>query len=228
MSFANEPVFQWLAQYAYEPQIVYAAIFVMMMGSGFGLPIPEEITIVSVGILSYMGANPDHFPPPYPGAPVVGGYEAAIFTMLSICMADGIVFWIGRIYGRRLMVHPRFVKIFKPEVMERIQRWTAKYGPYATFIFRFTPGIRFPAHMALGMSPLPAWKFFAIDGMAAMISVPTQVLLIYHYGEPILAGIHKFKVYIGAALGIALVVYLAYRLWQRFTRPRSSGTPSSP
>ncbi len=74
MDFAAQPFFQWISQYAYEPTMVYCAIFVMMMASGFGLPLPEEVYIVSVGILAYMGAHPDLFPPPFVGAPVVNGY----------------------------------------------------------------------------------------------------------------------------------------------------------
>lgn len=221
MSFAQEPVFQWLAQYAYEPHMVFAAVFCLMIASGFGLPLPEELTIISVGILSYMGANPHLFPPPYPGAAVVNGYQIAFFTMFSVCLADGIVFAIGRLFGRRLLTHRRFSKIFVPSVMERIHNWTAKYGSFATFLFRFTPGIRFPAHLALGMSPIPAWKFFLIDGTAALISIPTQVLLIFFYGEPILAALHRFKLWIGGALLVLLLGLAIYKLWKRF-RPLQS------
>jgi membrane protein DedA with SNARE-associated domain len=216
MSFAQEPIFQWLAQYAYEPEMVYLAVCGMMIASGFGLPIPEEVTIISAGILAYMGANPQIFPPPYPGAPVLDGYQIAFFTMFMVMLADSVVFAIGRIFGRRLMIHPKFSRVFKPAVMEKIQNWTNKYGAFAAFLFRFTPGVRFPAHLALGMSPLPLWKFIAVDGFAALISVPTQVLLIYHYGEPILAALHKFKIYIGTALLIGGVLYIGYRLVQRF------------
>lgn len=222
MSFAQEPVFQWLAQYAYEPQMVYIAVFAMMIASGFGLPIPEEVTIISAGILAYMGSHPHLFPPPYPGAPVVSGYGIAFFTMFSVMLADSVVFSIGRIFGRRLMIHPRFSKVFRPSVMEKIQNWTNKYGAFATFLFRFTPGLRFPAHLALGMSPLPMWKFLTVDGFAALISVPTQVLLIYHYGEPILAALHKFKIWIGSGLAIAIVLYLIYRLSLRFKQHPST------
>ena len=216
MNFSQEPIFQWLSQYAYEPHMVFAAVFVMMMASGFGLPIPEEVTIISVGILSYMGAHPELFPPPTPGAAVVSGYPAAFFTFGCIFMADLVVFFIGRKFGRKLMVHPKFAHLFSSGVMTKINSWTGKYGPYAAFIFRITPRICFPAHLALGMSPLPSWKFAAVDGLAGLISVPTQVLLIYYYGEEILKVIHKFKIGLGICLITGLLCYFAYKLYKKF------------
>lgn len=215
MSFANEPIFQWLAQYAYQPEVVYFGVFAMMIASGFGLPIPEEVTIVSVGIIAYMGAQPEHFPPPYPGAPVVNGYEVAAITMLSVVFADLLVFSIGRFFGRKLMRYSWFKRLFSDAVMAKVNEFMKKYGIYAAFIFRFTPGLRFPAHIAMGMTNFSMWQFAIVDGLAALISVPTQILLIYHYGEPILGAMQKFKYVIFGALAVLIVVLIVRKLVMR-------------
>lgn len=199
---------------------VYSAIFVMMLASGFGLPIPEEVYIVSVGILAYMGANPQHFPPPYPGAPVVNGYEAAAVTLVAVMFADFLVFMIGRIFGRKIISRPRFKKIFTEEIMNRINAWVKKYGIMAAFLFRFTPGVRFPAHIALGMLNFSAWQFVLVDGLAAVISVPTQILLIYHFGEPILTAMHKFKIIFIGIIAAIVLLWLLRKLF--FKQLRSS------
>lgn len=212
MEFASQPFFQWISQYAYEPHMVYMVIFGMMLLSGFGLPVPEEIYVVSAGILAYMGANPTLFPPPFADAPVVDGYEVAAVTLFSVIFADFLVFSIGRRFGRKIIARPRFKKIFTESVMTRINGWLKKYGIFAAFIFRFTPGVRFPAHILLGMSEFSAWQFLMVDALAGIISVPTQILLIYHFGEPILKALHKFKMAIGALLIAALVVYVIRQL----------------
>ncbi|MGZ3746944.1 MAG: DedA family protein, partial [Pseudobdellovibrionaceae bacterium] len=62
MSIFQEPIFQWLSQYAYQPELVYTALLGMMLMSAIGLPLPEEVTLVSIGVLVFMGANPQHFP----------------------------------------------------------------------------------------------------------------------------------------------------------------------
>lgn len=192
--------------------MVYMAIFGMMLLSGFGLPVPEEVYVVSAGILAYMGANPELFPPPFPNAPVVNGYEVAAVTLFSVIFADFLVFSIGRSFGRKIIARPRFQKIFTEAVMNRINGWLKKYGILAAFIFRFTPGVRFPAHILLGMASFSAWQFLLVDALAGLISVPTQILLIYHFGEPILHAMHKFKLAIAALLLAALIVYLIRQL----------------
>jgi len=212
LDFASQPFFQWISQYAYEPHTVYFAILGMMLLSGFGLPVPEEVYVVSAGLLAYMGANPDLFPPPFPDAPVVNGYEVAAVTLFSVIFADVLVFTIGRIFGRKIIARPRFQKIFTEAVMSRINTWLKKYGILAAFLFRFTPGVRFPAHIVLGMANFSVWQFLLVDSLAATISVPTQILLIYHFGEPILQALHKFKLVIAGLLVVALVVFLVRQL----------------
>lgn len=204
-----------MSQYAYEPQYVYAGVVIMMLMSAFGLPLPEEVTLISVGILAFMGSNPHLFPPPYPGAPVVNAYEAAVFAFFAVLTSDFLIYGIGRRWGRKLLYSPRFAKFFKPAMMERVEQWTHKYGAYACGIFRFTPGVRFPGHLACGMLKFPIWKFALIDGVAALISVPTQVLLLAFYGEPILQHLHRFKLGL-LGLGLtALVVFFVYKFRQK-------------
>lgn len=216
MSLANEPIFQWMSQYAYSPTMVYAGIVVMMLLSAVGLPLPEEVTLISAGILAYMGANPDLFPPPFPHAPVVNAKEAAVIAFLAVFTSDFLIYGIGRRWGRKLLYSKKLSGVFKPEMMVKVEKWTHKYGAYACGIFRFTPGIRFPGHLACGMLKFPAWKFGMVDGIAAMISVPTQILLIAHYGEPILTSLRKFKVTLLWIILAAILLFAIYKLRQRW------------
>ena len=40
---------EFFSQYAYSPMLVYSAICLFMILSAFGLPIPEEIVLISAG-----------------------------------------------------------------------------------------------------------------------------------------------------------------------------------
>lgn len=215
MSIANEPIFVWMSQFAYEPNMVYFGIVGMMLLSAVGFPLPEEVTFISVGILAFMGANPQMFPPPYDGAPVVNANEAALISLVAVIFADFLIYTIGRVWGRRLLHAPRFSRFFPPSIIEKVERWTAKYGAYACGIFRFTPGIRFPGHIACGMMKYPAWKFALIDGAAALISVPTQILLLAHYGEPILIKLKQFKTILLFLILIAIVAFIVFKWRER-------------
>jgi membrane protein DedA with SNARE-associated domain len=218
LSIFQEPIFQWLSQYAYQPELVYAALVGMMFLSAVGFPLPEEVTLVSIGVLSFMGGNPQHFPPPFPGAPVVNMHTASLIATFAVFGSDFLIYMIGRTWGRKILQKPFVQKFIPPEMMDRVQAWTKKYGAYACGIFRFTPGIRFPGHLACGIMHFPVWKFALIDGIAVAISVPTQIYLLAIYGEPIIRRLHQFKMVLFGVLGVLLIAFLARKIRNYFLK----------
>lgn len=222
MSIFQEPIFQWLSQFAYQPELVYAALVGMMLLSAVGLPLPEEVTLVSVGVLAFMGANPQHFPPPFEGAPVVNMHVAAVVASLAVFGSDFLIYAVGKFWGRRILEKPFMQKVISPQMMGKVEVWTKKYGAYACGIFRFTPGIRFPGHLACGILHFPVWKFALIDGIAVMISVPTQIYLLAIYGEPIIQRLHQFKMVLLGVAGVLLVAFLAKKVKNYFAKDQAA------
>lgn len=199
-----------LVPYAYEPTWIYAFLIVMMLLSAVGLPFPEEATLVSVGLLAFMGTNPHIYPPPFEGAPHVHPKTAAFVAFVAVFLSDFLIYAIGRFYGRKIFDWKPVKSVLSEENRKRIEEWTHKYGAYACGIFRFTPGIRFPGHLACGMLRFPAWKFALIDGIAAAISVPTQILLLAYYGDTILKFLRQFKIILLCIIALVLL-YLLYK-----------------
>lgn len=216
MSIAQEPIFIWLSHFAYQPEIVYSAIILMMLASAFGFPLPEEVTLISVGLLAFMASHPQVFPPPTPGAIGVNPHIAAVVSFLAVFGADFLIYAIGRKWGRKMLTSPRFQKMFSQAMLEKVEKWTHKYGSFAVFLFRFTPGVRFPGHLASGMLRFSAVKFALIDGVAALISVPTQIYLLAFYGEEIIARLQQFKLVIFSIIGIALIVFIAKKINEKY------------
>ena len=204
-----------LAPYAYEPMWVYIFTVVMMLLSAVGLPLPEEATLVSVGVLAYMGSHPDKYPPPFPGAPHVDAETAAVVAFLAVFLSDFLIYGIGRIFGRKIFDWRPIRAVLSEENRIKIEAWTQKYGAYACGIFRFTPGLRFPGHLACGMLKFPAWKFGLIDGIAAAVSVPTQILLLAYYGEPILEFLKQFKIVLLCVLVLLGLFFIYKKFFQK-------------
>lgn len=205
---SHTDTFTCLSPYAYQPGWIYFFLITMMLLSAVGLPFPEEVTLVSVGILAYIGQNPDKYPPPFVGAPVVNPTTAAIVAFFAVLLSDLLIYFIGRWFGRRVFDWKIVKRFISPENKIKIENWTHKYGALACGIFRFTPGVRFPGHLATGIVKFPVWKFLLVDGIAALVSVPTQVLLFAHYGEEIYGAFQKFKYFIFGALGIFILYYI--------------------
>ena len=207
MDYSQTPVFQFLSQYAYQPGFVYALIVVMMVASAFGLPLPEEITIISVAILAHMCAHPDRFPPPFMGAPVVNKWTASFICLGAVLISDIVVYQIGQKSGSILTNRPTFKRFFDNGKMLKVKKWTHDYGAWAVFFFRFMPGIRFPGHIFCGLMNIPLWKFIMMDSFAALISIPTQLVFVATYGDELLEHIIKFKIYV---LGLIAIIAIGF------------------
>ncbi len=213
MGFSDAEILQWFTQYVYQPWLVYLGIFVLMMASGFGLPIPEEVTLVSSGLVCFAATRPNLPPPPYPNAHLVDPYITAGVAFFSVIFADCLVYFLGKFFGGKVQ-RSQFIDRYRSR-FDQVSDWTKRYGMWAAGAFRFTPGLRFPGHFACGMMGLSISKFIAVDAMAAAVSVPTQVLLVAFYGETILYYFKQFKMGILAVVIALVLFYLGRWLWRR-------------
>ncbi len=209
-------ILQYLSQYAYQPWLVYSLIIAILTASSFGLPFPEELTLISTGLLVYMGMNPEKYPPPTPDAESLNIYVASVVCFLAVFLSDFLVFMLGRIFGSKFLDMPFSKRLIGEKNLHRVLDFASRHGTIAAGVFRFTPALRFPGHFSCGMLGVSPFKFCLIDGTAALLTVPTQVWIIATYGEWILDHIKTFKVYLFAAIALGILFY-----WIRNRRNKS-------
>ncbi len=223
----EDSILTFLLQYAYMPYWVYAFVITFMLMSGFGFPIPEEIVLVSCGLIAYMSLNPDLYPPPEAGAHSVDVYVLAAVCFFAVMLSDTVVYTLGRKHGAKVFYVLAKIRYFfltpskkKETTVEaiyqhslgsptftKINKLFQNHGMIAVGIFRFTPGIRFPGHLSCGMMGVKLWKFLLVDFIVAIISVPTQVLFVAFYGKDIMDKFKEFKIIILSIAAIALIIY---------------------
>lgn len=213
IEFSQQALMTFFSQYAYQPQYVYGFIVMFMLASSYGLPIPEELVLISAGLVAYMAHSPDKFPPPFPGAQGVDVITLCIVCFLAVLFSDLQVYLIGKYFGGRIIKTKFFQKQVAGEGFNKINLFFQKYGGLACGIFRFTPGLRFPGHLSCGLLGIPLWKFLAIDIIAAGLSVPTQVYFVATYGEIILDKMAEFKLYLLIVLAVAALVWLVRKFY---------------
>lgn len=213
----QQQIITLLNSYAYEPHLVYMFVIGLLTASSFGLPIPEEITLITAGTLAYFGLNPQLYPPPNEGAQAVDPITLAIVCFFAVFLSDFLVYWIGRLGRNQINQRPYFQKLSNSKPFQRATILIEKYGVWMAGVFRFTPGIRFPGHMSCGLFGLHPVKFTIMDGTAALLTVPTQVLLIAYYGETILESIKTFKI----TLLCLIVLIVGIILFRKFHRESS-------
>ncbi|MBI1854110.1 MAG: DedA family protein [Planctomycetes bacterium] len=210
---------QWIldrfAELAWHPWKAYGLMVVLLVSASFGQPLPEEVSLIAAGLLSFMAAHPADYPPPYPGAVGVDVHLAAVICFVSVLGADLLVFWLGRRYGAMVLQWKLLRRFLSPERLERVTSRVRRRGYIAAGLFRFTPGLRFPGFFACGMLGLSVVKFTLADGLMAVLTVPTQIYLVAIFGERI---IHQLKHFNGVLAVLALLfvgAFVAWHLWQR-------------
>jgi membrane protein DedA with SNARE-associated domain len=190
------------------------AVFGVLLLCGFGLPIPEDITLVAGGFISSLAC------------PIEGSFLHAfqncdsVHIMLAISMAgvligDSVMFFLGYIYGEKLLKIKFFSRIVTQERYQWVQEKFAKHGFWFIFAARFMPGLRAPIYVVTGITKKVSYlKFFLTDGMAAIISVPIWVYLGF-WGERQLSDLEVLDYYIKKGqfgiigfVAIALVTFL--------------------
>lgn len=169
--FSEDVILNFLSQYAYMPLGVYSFVILFMLMSGFGFPIPEEIVLVSCGLIAYMSLNPDIYQPPSPDTASVDVYVLAAVCFFAVLLSDTIVYLLGRKHGVKVFLILAKIRFFlmtptnKSETsveeiyqsslnsptFTKINNLYKSHGMLAVGIFRFTPGIRFPGHLSCGM-----------------------------------------------------------------------------
>jgi len=188
----------------------YLAVFVVLMICGFGLPIPEDITLVAGGVIAGLG--------------YVNVHLMCVVGIVGVLAGDSIMFMIGSVYGERALRLRWIAYLLTPRRYARVQAKFTRYGNRLMFVARFLPGLRSPIFLTAGMTGRVSFlRFFLLDGFAAVISVPVWVYLGY-YGaqnhEWLLTWVHRSKTILMIVLGVIFLLVLRY-FWRRNVRRRA-------
>ena len=182
----------------------YIAVFVMLLICGFGVPVPEDVTLVTGGVIAGLGYADPHL--------------MFAVGMAGVMIGDGLMFTLGRVYGQRMQTLPGFRWVLTPERFEKAQQAFQKYGKWVMFVARFLPGLRTPVFFSAGMSRRVSFTtWFVMDGLAALVSVPIWVYLGYFGAlnrDWMFKVLHQFQIGIFVLLGVGALA-LGWVWWRR-------------
>lgn len=148
---------------------VYLLVFLILLACGFGLPVPEDITLIAAGVAAYYG-----------NVSVLGMILVAISGVL---IGDSTIFFLGHKYGVKLTKKWPFSRVLTPDRLNSVRQSLHRHGNKLIFAARFMPGLRAPIYFSSGSLQLPFRIFLFYDGMAAMISVPAIIYAVYYFGD---------------------------------------------
>ncbi|MGH7145715.1 MAG: DedA family protein [Planctomycetota bacterium] len=191
--------------YYYLSHYGYLAFFLVLLAISLGIPLPEEIFLLTAGYLAHLTAH---------GDPEIG-IDVRIITVVcffGILAGDLFVYSLGRFKGEKVRQWKWFKRLMPDAAFVRVRAWFDRSGVWATAAFRFMPPIRMPGFFAAGLLRQSPLKFVLTDGIACMISIPTQIYLVYYFGGYIIPYVKRFNVVLLIVLGVAIVGYVIWEL----------------
>jgi membrane protein DedA with SNARE-associated domain len=198
----------------------YAGVVVVLMVCGLGLPLPEDVVLITGGYLAYLG----------PDRNGVASVEVMVgVALFGILFGDSVTYGLGRRFGDALADRTLLGRIATKEKRHRAVQLFEKYGPKIVMIARFMPGVRAVSYFVAGASKMPYLRFIAFDAVAACVSAPLWVLLGWHFGAEIETAfkVAKRAQWILFALGILVIgTWLFLRQRRRAREPAVD--PSAP
>jgi membrane protein DedA with SNARE-associated domain len=173
----------------------YIAIFVVVVLGNVGLPLPEETVLAVAGYLVWRGD--------------LNLAAVLVVGVVSAVVGDNLGYWLGRRYGRTAL--PRYARwvLGHPERLSAMEAFIERRGPFAVFVARFIPGIRFMAGPLAGGLGLRFLPFVLANVLGALVYVPVAVAGGYVIGYGLGDYVEQLRRVAGQVEYLVLIVALA-------------------
>jgi membrane protein DedA with SNARE-associated domain len=149
----------------------YGLVFGVLLCCGMGVPLPEDVVLVTGGFLVFLGE---------------ARLDAMMLTgMLGILFGDSILYFFGHHFGESVSCRWPFKLLLTPSKRQTVMDGFVKHGEKIVVTARFMPGVRAVTYFFAGSSGMSYFRFLFFDSLASLISAPLFIFLGYHFGARI-------------------------------------------
>jgi membrane protein DedA with SNARE-associated domain len=201
--------------------IGYAFVFLVLLFCGCGLPMPEDVVLVTGGVLAWLASDLETVS--LAGLLRDRGLLVMILVgLFGILAGDTVIFLAGRRFGHRVADFRPLRRVITPQKLELVEKKVRTRGNVVVLFARFLPGLRAPTFFTVGHARMPLWEFLLFDGAAALISAPLWVCVGFWFGSDLEEAARvaaRFSHYILLGVAVVLVAFLARWLQSRRAAP---------
>ncbi|MCM3782700.1 DedA family protein [Neobacillus mesonae] len=190
--------------------IGYFALFLVLCLGLIGLPIPNEVVVMTAGMLGASG--------------VLNPIPAFLSTALGICSAMSVGYVVGRYFAKTKV----FKSLRRTEKTEQFfalsEKWIAKYGGFAISLSLCLPILRHVTMYVLGMNSMSYRKFAAFAYPSAFLWTLVYFLIggsLEDHIPEIGALINQYGMLILILLIALVMIYVLYRYFRNKQNPES-------
>ena len=179
----------------------YPALFLLLILTGIGSPIPEDLLLLTAGYLVYAGVFQ------WPLALIVGAIGVVVSDLMLYSAGRHLAWHSARWSEGRVLSSER---------LQRTTRWFARLGDGVIFIARLTPGTRALVFLAAGARAVPVWSFLRYDVLGAALWVPAMLAVGHASGNRIgnlndaIGWLNRSAVWAVAGAALLLVIWLSW------------------
>lgn len=196
---------------SYIEHFTYVGLFLVLLLCGLGLPVPEDLALLTGGFLVHRGITR------YP--------TTLAISFIGVVAGDNSLFFIGRRFGTGILKYLGFVRPRTLPRIARLKRFMDRHGHMAIFYARFLAGMRALVYLTAGSAGVSPRRFVVYDALGALISVPVVVSIGYFFGDQIESAIR----YLGGldrlvlvAAGACIIFYGSHLLLRTGENERST------
>ncbi|HWI47307.1 MAG TPA: DedA family protein [Rummeliibacillus sp.] len=182
---------------SYIEQYGYFALFFSLWLGIVGMPLPDEMIVMSGGFMSSLGK--------------MSVLKAFVITYLGAVSGLSLGFLLGKVFGHKIL--DKLVKKKKAKYLLKSKELIDRYGHFALVISYFIPIVRHILPYLVGMNNM-AFKKYALyyysAGFVWTLIYFTLGLFFGKYIENISILATKYGIYFGAFVGILGCFYYFY------------------
>ncbi len=194
-------------------QFGYLAVFAVVLIEDFGVPLPGE-TILILGAV-------------YAGTGRLNVFLVGMLGFLGALIGDNIGFAIGHFGGRALVERFGRYVFLTPARVDEATRFFERRGAWIIVVARFIEGLRQANGIIAGTTGMHWARFLIFNAIGAAVWVAVWTTVGYFSGNNIDAiynTITRYAAYVGIAIGVLLVAYIARRVLRARSRSRQASS----
>ena len=181
------------------------------------MPIPEEVPILTGGVLAHEG--------------LVRWWIALPVCVLGVLSGDAVLYWAGYHWGERVLEWRVVRRVLTVAREQRLKAAYQHHGTKIVFAARHVMGLRAAAFLTAGIVRVPFGRFLLVDAAAALIGVPLAFGLAFLFTaqlEQIMRGVHEVEWWALLGIGAACAVWITWAAIRRTRRDveREEATPA--
>jgi membrane protein DedA with SNARE-associated domain len=197
----------------------YLGILGLLLLGSLGVPIPEELPIISAGVLSQTGYT--------------RWWLALPTCLLGVLSGDVILYWVGHHWGERVLGWRIVRRLLSREREQWLKDAYCRHAVKTIVMARHIIGLRAAAFLTAGIARVSFWTFLATDAGAAVVGVPFSFAVAYFFAdqvEALVADMHRAERWLalGGVVVLAAVLAVMTRRWRRGVAQTRDGHDDEP